>query len=98
MGKNALGQSVYDSMPPMVAKASRCIDEGQDISFEGTLETMWHTSILIKVKPCDTTAPGNNCLPRAERAERLRNIRFFVTFTTQTFMRNNYQIKGESAI
>jgi len=47
MGLNALGQSVYDSMPPMIAASSRCINPGQEISFEGTLETMWHTSILI---------------------------------------------------
>jgi hypothetical protein len=68
-------------MPRMVADESRCLDDGQEISFEGTLESMWHTSILIEVSPCNDKV-RDDCLPEEERIAELKNIKFFATFTT----------------
>lgn len=69
MGLDSMGQSIYQSMPPQIADKSRCVDDGQEITFQGVLESMWHTSILIEVTPCKNETINSNCYSEFERVE-----------------------------
>ena len=56
---NAMGPGIAGTMPPGSFAKSICVNEGQSISLEGTLDTMWHTSVLIEVTPCSKTGRSN---------------------------------------
>jgi hypothetical protein len=56
---DAMGPGIAGTMPPGSFAKSLCVNEGQSLSLEGTLETMWHTSVLIEVTPCYLSGRSN---------------------------------------
>ena len=81
MGNGALHplpQGQYGS----VSYNSQCLDEGQVVKFQGSLNDVSHTSLIFEFVPCDTTVKGDKCLKTAAlQQERLKTIKFYVTYS-----------------
>ena len=80
-----------DSIIPIsVQDSSYCLDEGQDVSMHGDINSYNTSFVSVSILDCDSTK-NLDCYSDEELSEKMQNLTVGIAYSVQKFNKNEYE-------